>query len=182
MSWPRNAIVPSVESIRRMIVRDIVVLPQPDSPTSPSVSPSATETVTSLTACTRATSRSSLRRPRAAASRRSLDGARLRVEPDLTGPDLAQLALLRSREPAPVQMRGARVRTRLERRHLHALRELVRAARPEVAALGPVPQRRRQARDRRQPLGPRPVDACDRAEQAPGVGVLRVVEDLVERP
>ena len=72
--------------------------------------------------------------------------------------------------------------TRLERRHLHALRELVRAARPEVAALGPVAERGRQARDRRQPLGARPVDARDRAEQAPGVGMLGVVEDLVERP
>ena len=46
---------------------------------------------------------------------------------------------------------------------------------------GRVEQRRRQARDRRQALRPRPVDARDRAEQAPGVRVLRVVEDLVDR-
>ena len=57
-SWPRNRIDPSVESISRMIARDIVVLPQPDSPTRPSVSPSSIDRVTSLTACTRATSRS----------------------------------------------------------------------------------------------------------------------------
>ena len=41
MSSPRKRIAPSVASIRRMIARDSVVLPQPDSPTSPSVSPSA---------------------------------------------------------------------------------------------------------------------------------------------
>ena len=79
-------------------------------------------------------------------------------------------------------MVGLAVEAGLERRHLDALRELVRAAGPEVAALGPVGQRRRQARDRRQALGPRPVDAGDRAQQPPRVGVLRVVEDLVERP
>ena len=47
---------------------------------------------------------------------------------------------------------------------------------------GAVVQRRRQARDRRQALRPRPVHAGDRAQQAPRVGVLRVVEDLVDRP
>ncbi len=57
-SSPRNLIVPSVESISRMMARDMVVFPQPDSPTSPSVSPSLMEKVTSFTACTRATSRS----------------------------------------------------------------------------------------------------------------------------
>ena len=46
---------------------------------------------------------------------------------------------------------------------------------------GPVRQRRRQPGDRRQPLRPRPVDPRDRAQQAPRVRVLRVVEDLVER-
>ena len=65
---------------------------------------------------------------------------------------------------------------------LRALRELVPAARAEVAALGPVDERRRQPGDRRQALGPRPVDARDRPEQPPRVRVLRVVEDLVERP
>jgi hypothetical protein len=41
-----------------MIVRDSVVLPQPDSPTSPSVSPSCSVNVTSSTAWTFATTRS----------------------------------------------------------------------------------------------------------------------------
>ena len=95
--------------------------------------------------------------------------------------DLAPLALLLGRQPAAVAGARARRPARLERRHLGALLELVRAARAEVAALGPVGERRRQPRDRRQALRPRPVDARDRAEQAPRVGVLRVVEDLVER-
>ena len=49
--------VPSVGSSRRTMQRPRVDLPQPDSPTRPRVSPSATLTVTSSTACTRATSR-----------------------------------------------------------------------------------------------------------------------------
>ena len=49
-SWSRKRIVPSVASINRMIAREIVVLPQPDSPTRPSVSPSPIDNVTSLTA------------------------------------------------------------------------------------------------------------------------------------
>ena len=52
--------MPSVASIRRMIARDMVVLPQPDSPTSPTVSPSSMLKVTSFTAWTRATSRSTM--------------------------------------------------------------------------------------------------------------------------
>ena len=58
MSVPRKLIVPPVGSSRRMSVRDSVVLPQPDSPTRPSVSPSCRCSVTSSTACTCATARS----------------------------------------------------------------------------------------------------------------------------
>ena len=58
MSTPRKLIVPPVGSSRRMSVRDSVVLPQPDSPTRPSVSPSRRCSVTSSTACTCATARS----------------------------------------------------------------------------------------------------------------------------
>ena len=39
MSWPSKTIEPPVESIRRMTQRAMVDLPQPDSPTMPSVSP-----------------------------------------------------------------------------------------------------------------------------------------------
>ena len=64
---------------------------------------------------------------------------------------------------------------------LLALVELVRAAGREVAARRPVGQRRRQPRDGRQPLGAVAIDAGDRAQQAPRVRVLGVVEDLVQR-
>src|SRR5690242_5644074 len=54
---PSNETSPDVGSIRRRMDRPVVDLPQPDSPTSPSVSPGMTSKVTSSTACTRATSR-----------------------------------------------------------------------------------------------------------------------------
>ena len=41
MSWPSNSIVPPVGSSSRVISRPIVDLPQPDSPTTPRVSPAA---------------------------------------------------------------------------------------------------------------------------------------------
>ena len=56
MSRPRNVIVPEVGSSRRMMQRAIVDLPQPDSPTTPSVSPSFTVNETPSTAFTDATS------------------------------------------------------------------------------------------------------------------------------
>ena len=61
MSVPRNVIVPPVGSMSRMSVRDSVVLPQPDSPTRPSVSPSRRCSVTSSTACTWPATRSTSR-------------------------------------------------------------------------------------------------------------------------
>jgi hypothetical protein len=56
MSWPSNTIEPPVESSRRMTQRAIVDLPQPDSPTTPSVSPFLIVKETPSTARTRATS------------------------------------------------------------------------------------------------------------------------------
>ena len=52
MSRPSKMIRPSVGSISLMIVRPSVVLPQPDSPTMPSVSPFRTERSTPETAST----------------------------------------------------------------------------------------------------------------------------------
>ena len=57
ISCPRKITWPAVGSSSRTIVRPSVDLPQPDSPTSPSVSPSFTSKLTSSTACTRPTSR-----------------------------------------------------------------------------------------------------------------------------
>ena len=51
-STPSKRTVPLVASRSRIIARPIVLLPQPDSPTSPSVSPRRTSTVTPSTALT----------------------------------------------------------------------------------------------------------------------------------
>jgi hypothetical protein len=56
MSRPSKMIRPSVGSSRRITQRAIVDLPQPDSPTTPSVSPFLTVNVTPSTAFTEATS------------------------------------------------------------------------------------------------------------------------------
>ena len=201
MSSPRKRIVPSVASIRRMIARDIVVLPQPDSPTSPSVSPSAIDSVTSLTACTRATSRS-IRRPcligkktlRCSTStsgrRRSSShvhaarrlGSDFAAEPDLAGPHLAQLALLLRGEPAAVAVLGL-ARRRAPRAAAPRCTSRTRAGSAAGSGSPPAGPRATAAAPR-SPAAARAaaVDARDRPEQAPRVGVLRVVEDLVERP
>src|SRR4051795_8205762 len=53
------------------------------------------------------------------------------------------------------------------------------APRPEAAPLRPVDERRRLAGDCRQPARLRPVEPGNRPEEPPGVGMLRVVEDLL---
>ena len=58
-STPSNLTEPAVGSIRRSTQRPVVLLPQPDSPTRPSVSPRSTSKDTPDTACT-------MRRPAAA--------------------------------------------------------------------------------------------------------------------
>src|SRR5712692_5901429 len=55
--WSPNHTSPAVGSIRRRMQRPVVDLPQPDSPTKPSVSPRRISNDTSSTAWTRATSR-----------------------------------------------------------------------------------------------------------------------------
>src|SRR5712691_1542153 len=52
MSRPLSRIVPDVGSSRRITQLPTVVLPLPDSPTSPSISPGASEKLTPSTACT----------------------------------------------------------------------------------------------------------------------------------
>jgi hypothetical protein len=54
---PSNQTSPAVGSIRRRMHRPVVDLPQPDSPTSPSVSPALISNEMPSTAWTRATSR-----------------------------------------------------------------------------------------------------------------------------
>ncbi len=50
MSLPSTAMVPALGSTRRATQRATVDLPEPDSPTMPSVSPRRTDSETSLTA------------------------------------------------------------------------------------------------------------------------------------
>jgi hypothetical protein len=57
MSEPLSLMLPAVGSISRRTVRPTVVLPQPDSPTSPSVSPGRIEKLTPSTANTRPAAR-----------------------------------------------------------------------------------------------------------------------------
>src|SRR5690348_7858571 len=52
MSWPLNMILPSVGAMSLIAVRPSVDLPQPDSPTSPRVSPVLISRSTPSTACT----------------------------------------------------------------------------------------------------------------------------------
>src|SRR5215831_8104350 len=55
MSWPFSNTEPALGRSSATTTRPIVVLPQPDSPTRPNVSPAATANETSETACTAAT-------------------------------------------------------------------------------------------------------------------------------
>ncbi|MNL09265.1 hypothetical protein D3C87_1300190 [compost metagenome] len=57
MFWPANSIVPLWASTRRSSERPVVDLPQPDSPTSASVSPGYRSKLTCSTACTRRVTR-----------------------------------------------------------------------------------------------------------------------------
>ena len=52
MSRPSNSIEPLCDSTRRSSERPVVDLPQPDSPTSASVSPARSSKLTRSTACT----------------------------------------------------------------------------------------------------------------------------------
>ena len=58
-SSPRNRTCPEVGSISRSMQRPVVVLPLPDSPTSPNVSPSSMLKLTSSTALTTVPARNS---------------------------------------------------------------------------------------------------------------------------
>ena len=162
---------PSVGSSSRMSVRDSVVLPQPDSPTSPSVSPCARRERHVVDRVDVPAVRSMSRpcwigkywldvldleqRSRRRSSR--LDVAVMRSRPSPRGRSgrrrsRASRASRRAGSQQRSSCRGAAGIARLERRHLDALRELVRGSAggsgsPRARSM----QRRRQARDRRQP-------------------------------
>src|SRR5687768_8436861 len=181
MSRPAKVIRPLVGSSSRIRQRAIVDLPQPDSPTTPRVSPCLTVKLIPSTALTAATSFWKTI-PRVTGKYLTRSSTTRRSSPEWlpfmdTSADLRQrafeelhdLAVLRLLvEVACLQvMRLVRDR---QQRGLRRLADLhhVGTARMEAAPLGRVQQRGRLALDLDEPLHVR-VDAGQPAEQAPGV-------------
>ena len=151
-SSPSNLIEPDVGSISRSRQRPTVVLPLPDSPTRPSVSPASSVNDTSETACTlRVSTWNPLgERTSNVLTRSSTDQDRRRdIRPDTRTSSVgANAGRLDGRRTAAA--RAAR-RARLDR---------VRAARRERAARRRPQHVRRRAGDREQPVVPvRGIDA-----------------------
>src|SRR5690242_12802686 len=181
MSSPLNAILPAVGSISLIAVRPSVDLPQPDSPTSPSVSPVLISRSTPSTACTCPTVR--CKTPEATGNHtfRSLietSGsadvhARVRVLTAVSGTLELHAGL---GDPA----RGALgVADRLQvRRVPRAAVDAEGTAGMEGAAFRQVDQAWGQTLDRLQGLVAFGVEARDRPQEGPGVGMLRMRKDV----
>src|SRR5919108_4350928 len=186
MSWPLKVIVPSVGSRSRIMVRPSVVLPHPDSPTSPTVSPFLISRSTPSTAWTWATVRW--------------------TTPEVTGNHFfspwtetsgwagvhSGAGDFRAEERSTILQLHARLRDPA-RRHLSVAdpREIRRvlvaavdpecAARVEGAAGRQIDQIGRNAFDRSQRLALVRVEPRDGLEERPRVGMLRVREDVSRR-
>ena len=177
--------------------RAVVLLPQPVSPTMPSVSPRITSNDTPSTACTAPTCRwkmiprvigKCLTRSRtsisaslgATVSALRLDAARARPP----GPCPARSSAQSCRRVVGLEQAGDEVAVlvgdRLELRlDLPVALAHVRTARMEGAAAGKGDQARRPTGDRHQRLVARAVEPGDRPQQAPGVRVLRAHAKIV---
>src|SRR5262249_100805 len=153
-------------SISRRMQRPVVDLPQPDSPTSPSVSPAARSKLTSLTACTHSKGE--------------------KMPPPITN-SFTSLST-RSRGsvmagPWSCQDAGGLVARRYlaqRRRCLEAHRARESASRREATAGGRVQQVRHCAPDDFETgfAGCGRVDAWDRTDQTLRVGMSRMTEQL----
>ena len=182
MSRPSNSMVPSVGSISLSIVRPAVLLPQPLSPTRPTVSPASTWRLIPLTAFTSPTCFLSTPAVMGNQVRRSSTRRSGSVDFSLmTRPRVAasaSVAICRrwlgvrwqrtSWSSVVGSSSGRSVSQRLPG-HLF----VVRAPRAEDAALRQGDQRRRAARDRVEPAALLEVQTRDRGEQAERVGHLR---------
>src|SRR5262245_8098014 len=158
---------PDVGSISRRIERPVVDLPQPDSPTRPSVSPAMMSNDTSSTAWTRATSRENSP-PRI--GKYFLRFLTFSKASGMAGPSVEEAGHLVAR---PDFFEWWRVFK------MHRLGE--RAARREPApGLDVAAQSRHGARNRLELLllRGREVDPRDRAQEALRVGVQRLLEQL----
>ena len=169
---PSNQTSPAVGSISRRMQRPVVDLPEPDSPTSPSVSPGA-DLEADVVDRVHASRRCAPRKPPPIAKFliRSLtrSSGSVIARPSPVRPATSTQATL---WPPP---------TSTQRRHrLAAFRHGVAAARREAAAGRRVEQARHHARDRLEPRLVRRgrVDARDRADQALRVGMARIGEQL----
>src|SRR5207247_9155915 len=91
---------------------------------------------------------------------------------------VASLPLVLDREVTGIQVPVSDLCRQLRILGAAAVKGL-RAPRPEAAPLRPVDERRRLAGDCRPPARLRPGEAGDRSDQPPGLGMLRVVEDLL---
>ena len=182
MSRPWNTIRPAVGSISRVSSRPVVVLPQPDSPTIPKVSPAATLRSSPSTARTVPTERR--RTPRRTGKCFS------RPVTDSSGSALTGGARSR-RSTAPGARRGRGGRRRGGPRRRPSVSDgtwvaaqpagarLVRAAGVERAPGRDVDQARRRTLHGREAVAPVAVQARHGAEQAPGVGMLRPTEQVL---
>src|SRR5215467_374169 len=175
MSSPLNVIVPAVGSIRRMIVRPRVDLPQPDSPTRPSVSPALISRSTPSTAWTWAIVRCITPDATGNHTLRSetVTSGSLAVHARVSRLALAASTTLqlraRLRHPARSLLRVADAQ---EGRHVtRALLDSKRAPRVESAAAGQVDEVGRQAFDGLERFASLRVEARDRPKQRPRVGM-----------
>src|SRR5262249_3791116 len=188
MSRPSRRIEPSVGSIRRSTVRTTVDLPQPDSPTRPSVSCGAIENDTPSTANTTPPERR--RKPW------RMSKCFLRSRTSSTGGEACPLAEARAvvavsaiaasedlvRAPAGGPVARALLLVGREGGAAAVLR--IGAARRKNAAGRQVAERRDHAGDLLQPRGRALADAMhdgearDRGHQAARVGMLRIGEQI----
>src|SRR2546430_12339928 len=208
MSWPSNTMLPAVTGSSAVTSRASVDLPQPDSPTRPSVSPRLISRSTPSTARTASPPKplmgkclnAPLIRTSTGSALNAVIGARSAAcialnfhnrRLELCGRILGQRArlcrldaLLRD---VPHQDPAARhlVHPHLAERRLRLCLALVddkRTAGMEFATWRRVGQVGRQASDRDQPVLTCFIDSRHRAEQRPRVWVLGAVEDLLDRP
>ena len=186
MSWPSKTIFPSVTGCSRAMQRASVDLPQPVSPTSPSVSPSRICRLTPSTACTNRCSRLT------SEALRSGKCLTMPVSSSSAGPasaaaDACRAAVISTgtgtrRATAPAAESGSQqadwwpglAADRVQRRRLGgAPVEGEPAARPERAARRLGQHARRLAGDGPQPPGV--AGHRDRLQQPARVGVMRLV-------
>ena len=184
MSWPSKRIVPAVGLCSRVTSRARVDLPQPDSPTSPTVSPRCTVRSTPSTA----------RRTRCGAKKPSRGRAKCFFRPLRTSSGSACRRLLAAPRMRPRRhlQRAALLRHPAARRAIRADRQQFgmfgallhrkRAAGAEAAAGRPGAWIGRLALDGGQPPAVRlAVEPRRGIQQRPGIGVLRVAQQVLGR-